>query len=42
MIVFVLTTADRRESDFQAVAGIGTIGLQGLGTSSGAHKTANV
>jgi hypothetical protein len=32
MIAYVLTTADRYESDFQALAGIRTIGLQGLGT----------
>jgi hypothetical protein len=41
MIASALTTADRHESDFQAVAGIRTIGLQGLGTSSGAHRTSD-
>jgi hypothetical protein len=32
-------TADRHESDFQAVARARTIGVQGLETSSGAHRT---
>jgi hypothetical protein len=40
MITSALTTADRHEPDSQAVARIRTIGLQGLGTSSGAHRTA--
>jgi hypothetical protein len=39
MIASALTAADWHESDLQAVTSTRTIGVQGLGTSSGAHRT---